>query len=146
MITHKFGNLLDVTEGVIIHGCNAQGVMGSGVALAIKTKYPTAYQAYKAFEKAHGLHLASLSSARVANRLYVANLVTQEYYGRDSSVKYVSYGAILLGFEKLHGSHPLDTVFHFPTIGAGLGNGNWVTISTLIELACPGREMICWQI
>ena len=28
MIYNK-GNLLDVAEGIILHGCNAQGVMGS---------------------------------------------------------------------------------------------------------------------
>ena len=146
MITHKQGNLLDVTEGVIIHGCNAQGVMGSGVALAIKNKYPKAYDSYKAYEKSPGLILGSLSMCKVTPKLYIVNLVTQESYGRDPSIRYVSYGAIHLGFEKLQEVFSDERVFHFPTIGAGLGNGNWVTISTLIELACPGREMNCWQL
>ena len=146
MITYKTGNLLDVSCGIIIHGCNAKGVMGSGVAAAVKNKYPKAYEAYKSFERNHGLRLGSISICRVSNGLYVANLVTQENYGRDPSVKYVSYGAILLGFEKLHECYHEDIPFHFPMIGAGLGNGNWVTISTLIELACPNRELICWQI
>ena len=146
MIKYRQGNLLDVTEGVIIHGCNAQGVMGSGVALAIKNKWPKAYDAYKGFEKNRGLRLASISMCRVANLLYIANLVTQENYGRDPKVRYVSYGAIHLGFEKLNDSYPEDTPFHFPKIGAGLGNGKWEDISTLIEFACPTRELICWEI
>ena len=36
MIQYKKGDLLSVTKGIIAHGCNAQGVMGSGVALQIK--------------------------------------------------------------------------------------------------------------
>lgn len=146
MIKYVNGDLLDVNEGVIIHGCNAKGVMGSGVALAVKHKYPKVYEAYKAQEKNHGLNLGSFSTQKVSALLYVANLVIQEHYGRDSNVKYVSYGAILLGFEKLNDSFPESTVFNFPKIGAGLGNGDWNDISTLIEFACPNRALYCWQI
>jgi hypothetical protein len=45
-IIYKQGDLLDCIEKVIVHGCNAQGVMGSGVALAIRKKYPDAARAY----------------------------------------------------------------------------------------------------
>ena len=47
MIEYKNGDLLNVTEGIILHGCNGQGVMGAGVAKAIKMKYPEAFTAYK---------------------------------------------------------------------------------------------------
>jgi O-acetyl-ADP-ribose deacetylase (regulator of RNase III) len=146
MITYKQGNLLDVTEGVIIHGCNAKGVMASGVALAVKNKYPKAYQAYKDFESKHELRTASISQVRISNGLHVANMITQETYGRDPKVQYVSYGAVHLGFERLHQHYPLATVFHFPKIGAGLGNGDWDAIADLIEFACPGRDLVCWEL
>lgn len=152
MIKYKQGDLLDVEEGAIIHGCNAQGVMGSGVALAIKTKYPKAYDAYKKFEEKHGLYLASISIRGIHNTsretpqtFWVCNLITQEYYGKDYHTQYVSYGAIHLGFEKLHKHFPLDVPFHFPRIGAGRGNGAWDKISELIEFACPDRDLTCWQ-
>lgn len=146
MIEYKKGDLLSVTKGVIIHGCNAQGVMGSGVALAIKNKYPKAYDAYKRFEEKRGLQLSSVSMQQVAAGLHVANMVTQEFYGRDLKVQYVSYGAIHLGFENLHGFLDKDVTFHFPKIGAGLGNGNWNVIAELIELACPDRKLVCWEL
>lgn len=145
MIQYKTGNLLDVTEGVIVHGCNAQGVMASGVALAIKEKYPKAYEAYKSFEAKHGLRLSSVSVRQeISHTLWVANMITQEFYGRDPKVQYASYGAIHLGFEKLHNFMDKDLSFHFPKIGAGYGNGDWDTIEQLIVLACPERELICW--
>ena len=34
-------------HGLIIHGVNCQGVMGSGVALAIRNKWPVVYDEYK---------------------------------------------------------------------------------------------------
>lgn len=146
MIIYKTGDLLGVVEGVIIHGCNAQGVMGSGVALAIKNKYPDAYRAYKDFESKHGLKLGSISIRKVDTNLRIANAITQEFYGNDPVLQYVSYGALHLAFEKLHKHFPLEVPFHFPKIGAGRGNGDWLVISQLIELACPYRELVCWEI
>ena len=40
-------NLLEAKERCICHQVNCQGVMGSGVALQIKRKYPQAYKDYK---------------------------------------------------------------------------------------------------
>jgi hypothetical protein len=71
--------------------------------------------------------------------------VTQETYGREP-IRYVSYGALHLCFEKLNDTYIEDTPFHFPKIGAGLGNGDWSVISQLIDLACPTRELICWEL
>jgi O-acetyl-ADP-ribose deacetylase (regulator of RNase III) len=41
------GNLLDVNDGIIVHGCNCQGVWGSGVAKQMKEKYPEAFTKYQ---------------------------------------------------------------------------------------------------
>jgi hypothetical protein len=123
--------------------------MGSGVALAVKNTYPKAYEAYKSFEKLHGLRLASSSTVAILNKnhkIWVSNLITQETYGRDKNTRYVSYGAIHLGFENLHSEFDINVPFHFPKIGAGLGNGNWDVISGLIHLACPNRELVCWEL
>lgn len=46
-IIYKKGNVLDTTDRYIVHGCNSRKVMGSGVALAIRQKYPKAYEDYK---------------------------------------------------------------------------------------------------
>lgn len=35
------GSLLDTDAKIIVHGCNCQGVMGSGVAKQLKKNYVT---------------------------------------------------------------------------------------------------------
>ena len=40
---YKTGDLLAVPSGHIVHGCNAQGAMGAGVALAIRNKCLTCF-------------------------------------------------------------------------------------------------------
>lgn len=146
MIKYKLGNILEVKKGVIIHGCNAKGVMNSGVAKAIRDEYPKVYDMYKRIESEKGLRLGAVQISNVSKYLQVVNAITQENYGRDHSTRYVSYGAIHLAFERLNDHYPLDVGFNIPKIGAGLGNGDWNTISFLIELACPGRALVCWEL
>lgn len=42
------GDITEVTNGYIIHQVNDKGVMGAGVALAIRNKFPAHYEDYKA--------------------------------------------------------------------------------------------------
>ena len=70
-------------------------------------------------------------------KLYVANAITQEYYGYDN-VKYVSYDGIEKAFQtivkmNMHNNLPIC----FPKIGSHLGGGNWKIISTIIDETVP---------
>lgn len=125
-------NLLDVDDGIILHGCNAQGVMGSGVALQVKTKYPEAYQTYLEDYSSGNLSLGSISVHYANPELVIVSAITQEFYGRDHSVRYINYGAIASVFAKVRNAFPGWTV-HIPKIGAGLGNGDWSIIEEIID-------------
>ena len=47
MFTMENGDLFgSVEHGLIVHGCNALGVMGSGFAKLVRDKCSVAYQAY----------------------------------------------------------------------------------------------------
>jgi len=147
MITYKQGNILDVEEGVIIHGCNAQGVMGSGVALALRNAYPSVYDGYIRTKNYMGLRLGSVSIVNVTPKLKVVNLISQEFYGRDSLVQYVDYDAIKEGFRKAY-NHllPHNPKIHIPKIGSGLGGGDWDIISKIIEEQMPTFDITCWTL
>ena len=40
-------DILSITEGIIGHQVNTQGVMGAGLALKIREKYPQVYEEYR---------------------------------------------------------------------------------------------------
>ena len=44
----QHGDILSQTGGVIVQQVNAQGVMGSGLAAAIREKYPQVFSVYSA--------------------------------------------------------------------------------------------------
>jgi len=149
VIEYRKGDLLDVTSGIIIHGCNSHGVMGSGVALAVKNKYPGAYESYRNYideSKDDQDLLGSVIVYEVNDNLSVANMITQKDFGTHK--RQVNYGAIARGFddlEEFYANAP-GLVFHFPKIGAGLGGGDWEVIAEIIEQMCPNRRLVCWEL
>lgn len=46
LISRK-GNILSASSGIVVHGCNAQDVMGSGLAAQIKKLFPDAFSDYR---------------------------------------------------------------------------------------------------
>lgn len=142
---HKLnGNLIDneLLEhgGVIVHGCNAQGAMGSGVALFVKTKWPVVFDDYRDMHKRYGLETGDVIYSHVEDNMFVANAITQEYYrGCKHGPKldvYVDYEAITKCFQDIvdfFDDHPeIEKNLHMPMIGAGLAGGNWNEIETRI--------------
>lgn len=148
MSTTLTGNLFEivlpkcVTESndvhIIVHGCNAQGRMGSGFAKELRDRFPEAYGAYMAHHKQYGLTLGTNVPYTVSKNLVIMNAITQEFYGYDGA-KYVSYDAVASCFEeinnlslKLQEDGTVVSV-HYPMIGAGLAGGQWDIIEAIIE-------------
>lgn len=146
-MNENIGDLLSVKRGILVHGCNAQGVMGSGVAKAVRAAYPEAFMAYrKAYEQGR-LKLGTVIWAKIqqAEPLAIANAITQEFYGRDPARRYVDYEAVRQAFTRIGviaREHQLPV--HYPKIGAGLGNGDWTVISQILEETLTGVEHTLW--
>ena len=141
-IKYVKGDLLEAPERCILHGCNAQGVMGSGVAKLIRAKWPSAYLAYKASEQYDGMRLGVITYAHQDDGKLIFNGITQEFYGRVPNHCYVSYWAVKEVMQDMNFlAKSLDEYFEkqgvpsiaMPMIGAGLGGGNWEIISKIIE-------------
>lgn len=129
------GDLFDTDIEVIVHGCNAQGVMGSGVAKIIRDRYNKAYDRYRKEYKLHGhLNLGDIITARGDDGKVIINAITQEFYGRDGK-RYVSYDALADAMKKINRFNEVYGVsdIAMPMIGAGLGGGDWSVIEAIIE-------------
>lgn len=130
-------NICDVTEGVILHGVNCQGVMGSGVAKQLRDKYPEIfikyYAKYKIFEKYPQKLLGSVVPVSVSDDLEIWNCFTQLYYGKDG-IKYASYDALDSCLKSVRDSIPEYEPIHIPyLIGAGLGGLKESIVLAMIE-------------
>lgn len=130
-IIYVNGDLMEAPETYILHGCNNRGVMGSGVAKAIRAKYPDAYKRYKDRYDRWGLPLGGVIVARCEDKV-IFNGITQDGYGRDGK-QYVDYQAIHFVMCTVNDYVEEGWCVAMPKIGAGLGGGDWYIINEIIE-------------
>jgi len=134
----KNSNICNVREGIILHGCNAQGVMGSGVAKQLRALYPEIYTQYVrdiySWGRPSSNALGHTSRCQVSDDLWIHSGITQNYYGKDGSM-YITYGAIDdVIANALSDANYYELEVHIPyMIGAGLGGGNLDEITKIIQ-------------
>lgn len=135
-IIYKKGNIIHAEETYIMHGCNAQGKMGSGVAKAIRDRWPEVYPPYKAYcerdSAEKGYNLLGTVYAVLCEDKMILNAISQQFYGYSGD-KYVSYDAIDLIMQELTSRLAPGTAIAMSRIGSSLGGGDWDIISKIIE-------------
>lgn len=150
---HVVGNILDVKQGLIVQQVNAQGVMGSGLAKAIRAKWPVVWDEYNKWmehprsrmNKGRDI-LGQVQYIQVEPGLWVANLVGQQFYGRGG-IRFTSYDALDAGFahvKTILKIHPEMGPVNYPLIGCGLGGGNWAIVSQIIKAQLDKMEHTVW--
>ncbi len=157
-IQYRTGDLLSASEPAIVHGCNAQGVMGAGVARAIRKRYPQAFSAYVNRFATHGLELGETIWVDCDPHV-VINAITQDHYGRGPR-RYADYDAIERAFRRIdkvalatqaysggRATPPkvIDAV-GMPLIGAGLAGGSWSRIAHIIETCAVHFQPVVYLI
>lgn len=150
MINYIKGDLLSSKENYIVHGCNAQGVMKSGVAKAIREKYPRVYDDYSyaySLKVTNTLCLGQVIQTYLEDEdQYIISAITQKYYGRDPNIRYVSYDAVDRCMINIKEIVPINKTIAMPKIGAGLGNGNWNVIEAIINDRLSSYSVFVYEI
>jgi len=133
MIKYVKGDLFDTDADIIAHGCNCQGVMGSGVALLVRNKYPKAYHRYQDKYDEDGWELGEVQFVLQHDGKYIANCATQDKFLPRGYV-HADYKAIkeCLSKVKLFAKEKGLSI-SIPKIGAGLAGGDWVIIEGILN-------------
>ena len=142
----SYGNLLDVTSGLIAHQTNCMDRIGAGVAQAIIEKYPVVKSEYHAFcriYKTPEARFGRIQAIPVSADLTIFNSFSQLNYGNakrlgrvftDMNILTRNIGAILK-------SSP-DKILYLPGyIGCGLAGGDWCQLKHNLS-KLPGSERI----
>ncbi len=139
-MTIEDGNILDKTHGIICHQVNSEGVMGAGLALSIKNKYPVVYKEYMEVYNTGQWRTGRVSYTEVADGLFVANLCAQGMYGYGG--RFTDYEALEQCIESVKGFAP-ELPIYFPYgIGCGLAGGDWEIVSEMIEKIIPDATIV----
>ncbi|QIG70809.1 Appr-1-p processing enzyme family protein [Rhizobium phage RHph_I1_18] len=128
MIEYVQADITTAPHTFIAHGCNARGKMGSGVAKALRNKWPEIYQPYIDHLKNTPNPMGTFVPVWVGGKC-IANCITQEFYGYDGK-RYADPIAIHLsleGFIRYIGpdQHFFGASIAISEIGCTLGGLSW---------------------
>jgi O-acetyl-ADP-ribose deacetylase (regulator of RNase III) len=139
-IIYRTGDLLEAEEPVIACNCSACGLRDSGVAKAIRDRYPVTYKMYRnQYDDPEGLNLGDTIWVD-CSRHVVVNIITQQDHGADGK-RHVDYDAVRSAMKEINDSRLWNTrllagkphAVAMPLIGDGLGGGKWSEIAQIIE-------------
>jgi hypothetical protein len=141
-------DITTIDHGIIVHQVNCQGAMGSGVAKAIRAKWPLVFDEYLSKWKTTyflnedlSVLLGEMQPVQVSGSLYVVNLFGQNEYKRpaDAKIRHTSYAAWEKALPKLKGFADQKLLpVYFPYLaGCDRGGGDWRIISAMIEEHLP---------
>lgn len=157
MIKYKLGDVTnpEVTKPtIIVHCCNDIGVMGGGVAAALRNKWPRVYVQYENWYHAHKgfgrkqLVLGQVQYVAVETNLWVCNLIGQRDVQSYEGLPPIRYEAIREGLRRIstflkESNKTFEIVM--PRIGAGLAGGEWGKISAIVNEELKDLDVVVYD-
>lgn len=140
MIYIYSGSVFEAPTNVIIHQCNCFHTMETGIAKAIKEKFPEVYQTdlktdFADRKKLGTFNLTKVRDPKQRELRFICNLYGQYHFGREKS--HTNYEALLKGFTAIEKqmSHPLVTVsLAVPwKIGCNTAGGDWNKVQDILK-------------
>ena len=133
------GNLLDTPFQFIAHQVNCQGVMGAGLALQIRQKYPRVYDEYRLYCATTEEPLGDHVIVSTPDNHCIINVFGQDSFGTEK--RQTDYAALYNGFisaiRHIHSNFSMpdyiQIVIAIPFgIGCGLAGGDWKEVSRIL--------------
>lgn len=147
MEKEQMPSLLDIKQGILVHQVNLQGVMGAGLALSLRTKYPQIYPSYRKYCQEGKFQLGMIQPIQINKELFICNLAGQDRYGRDR--RYTDYEAVRTALRKLSTwqkqNHPKLDIFIPEGMGCRLAGGDWSIIQQIIQEECPQAILVRYE-
>jgi O-acetyl-ADP-ribose deacetylase (regulator of RNase III) len=122
MVVVKIGNLFDSSAQTLVNTVNCVGVMGKGVALEFKQRFPEMHEDYVARCKAGRVKLGQPYLYRSLVLPWILNFPTKDHWRSVSRLKDIEEG---LGYLLAHYKEWGITSIAIPPLGCGQGQLEW---------------------
>jgi O-acetyl-ADP-ribose deacetylase (regulator of RNase III) len=134
MITFKIGNIFDAQTQAIVNTVNTDGIMGKGIALQFKNRFPLNTKAYekacKEKEIGIGRLLITRESTIIDGEKWIINFPTKTTWRKPSEYSYIESG--LKDLVNIIQEKNIKSIA-IPPLGAGNGGLNWASVKILIS-------------
>lgn len=140
MIKYTKGNLLESGAEAVVNTVNTVGVMGKGIALMFKERFPENYSRYVAACKRGEIqvgHIFVTATNELSGPKWVVNFPTKQHWRSPSRIEWIIEG--LQDLRNFIIERDVKSVA-IPPLGAGNGKLNWSEVKPEIERALMGVD------
>ncbi len=127
-IQYLRGSIFDAGTQVIVNTVNCQGVMGKGLALAFKQRYPEMFPVYQQECREKKLRIGRPTLYQ-RSRPWILNFPTKDSWRANSKLEYIEKG---LQYFASHYKRAGITSIAFPKLGAQNGKLSWDEVGPLM--------------
>lgn len=122
------GDIFKSGAEALVNPVNTKGVMGKGLALKFKEKFPDNFYSYKEQCKQNKLKIGSIHCVNSDNQI-IFNFPTKDDWRSPSKIEYIE-----LGLKTLRESIKISQIksIAIPALGCGLGGLDWNDVKPLI--------------
>lgn len=129
MIEYIEGDIFNSPAQVIVNTVNTVGVMGKGLALSFKNKYPQMFESYKKVCDKKLLKTGKLLLYYSPDH-WILSFPTKEHWRNPSRLEYIEAG--LIKFTNCYAQKNITSIA-FPKLGCGNGELNWDDVKPIME-------------
>ena len=142
MIEYKIGDIFSENAEALVNSVNCVGVMGRGIALQFKRRFPDNFKAYASACKRNEVmpgRVFVYETGQLTNPRYIINFPTKRHWRGKSRIEDIE-----AGLESLVGEireRNIQSVA-LPPLGSDLGGLDWNDVAPLIEIALHHLENV----
>ena len=133
MIEYKNGDILREDVEAIVNTVNCVGIMGRGLALQFKNKFPQNFKEYQLACTNNEVQLGKMfvhQTGQLINPKYIINFPTKGHWKQNSKIEDISNG--LDDLTTIIEKYSIKSIA-IPPLGSGLGGLDWKMVKKLIE-------------
>lgn len=127
-VTITSGDLFASGAQTLVNATNTEGIMGGGIALAFKNRFPEMYRDYvHACE--NGEHTVRIPHLYRYDAPWILNIASKDLMRNDSTLDNIALGLTWLAANY---EHEGITSIALPALGCGLGGCDWEDVKPLM--------------
>lgn len=133
MIDYEQGNLLDAQCEALVNAVNTVGIMGKGIALQFKQRFPENFRLYAKACSVGQVCTGQMFVTETGDVLgprWIVNFPTKQHWREPSRLEWIRDG--LQDLRRFIIEYRVTSVA-LPALGAGLGGLSWPAVRELIE-------------
>lgn len=148
MVVFKRGNIFDEKDAdALVNPVNCIGVMGAGLALQFRKRYPEMFQSYREACEASNVHIGRMWVYKANGHFprYIINFPTKQHWRNPSKLEYIQTG--LHDLIRILKDLKIGKVA-IPPLGCGLGGLPWGVVRKMIVDALqdvPEIEVVVFE-